>query len=374
MQLLDGDIGSSFEYLYCKCFDLPLLTDVGNDDDDDDEDIEEDIETDTKVTLTKAEKLQENGITLEEIEEQKKEEILALEAIYIEEFEIRIPDRLWMFRLELENLMNMVMDSGKIQKASKETSFGENSDICKFFKKGACHFGDRCRYKHVVEDTGSKSDSVEKTDKANFELELRFGSDNIYPYEPPIIGFSSIAPGFPGEICLNITEGLLKEAQELASAQSPASFSLIALLEDDLMLAQWIEKPPLAFSLPEPENSVIPGVRSLLRPENKSLPKPARNLDEESFDDKYNEKQTEALVKMVEAEGRLQQDVDDGNSVTDEVEGKPVTVKRTNSREMEKDRQISQAETLKQNRRLKDEYQRKLVQFQFVFMYSLSLF
>lgn len=163
---------------------------------------------------------------------------------------------------------------------------------------------------------------------------------------------------------MNITESLLKEAQELASAQSPASFSLIALLEDDLMLAQCIEKPPLAFSLPEPENSVIPGVRSLLRKENKSLPKSARNLDEEPFDDKYNEKQTEALVKMVEAEDRLQQDVDDGNSVTDEMEDKSVTVKRTNSRETEKDKQISQAEIFKQNRRLKDEYQRKLVQFQ----------
>lgn len=83
LQLLDGDIGSSFEYLYCKCFDLPTLTDVGTDVDD--EGIEEE-ETDTKVTLTKAEKLQKNGITWEEIEEQRKEEILALEAIYIEEF------------------------------------------------------------------------------------------------------------------------------------------------------------------------------------------------------------------------------------------------------------------------------------------------
>lgn len=366
LQLLDGDIGSSFEYLYCKCFDLPMLTDVGTDVDD--EDIEEE-ETDTKVTLTKAEKLQKNGITWEEIEEQRREEILALEAIYIEEFEIRIPDRLWMFRLELKNLMDMVMNSGKVKKESEEKSFGENSEICKFFKKGACHFGDRCRHKHVVEDTGSKIDSVEKTDKANFELELRFGSDNIYPYEPPIIGFSSIAPGFPSEICLNITECLLKEAQELASAQSPSSFSLIALLEDDLMLAQCIEKPPLAFSLPEPENSVIPGVRSLLRQEN-NAPKSARNLDEESFDDNYSEKQTEALVKTVEAEGRFQQDVDDSSSVTDEVEDKPVTVKRANSREVEKDKQISQAEILKQNRRLKDDYQRKLVQFHFFNLFT----
>lgn len=366
MQLLDGDIGSSFEYLYCKCFDLPTLTDVGNDVDD--EDIEEE-ETDTKVTLTKAEKLQKNGITWEEIEEQRREEILALEAIYIEEFEIRIPDRLWVFRLELKNLMDMVMNSGKVKKESEEKSFGENSEICKFFKKGACHFGDRCRHKHVVEDTGSKIDSVEKTDKANFELELRFGSDNIYPYESPIIGFSSIAPGFPCEICLNITECLLKEAQELASAQSPSSFSLIALLEDDLMLAQCIEKPPLAFSLPEPENSVIPGVRSLLRQEN-NAPKSARNLDEESFDDNYSEKQTEALVKMVEAEGKFRQDVDDSSSVTDEVEDKPVTVKRTNSREVEKDKQISQAEILKQNRRLKDDYQRKLVQFNFFNLFT----
>lgn len=135
------------------------------------------------------------------------------------------------------------------------------------------------------------------------------------------------------------------------------------------MLAQCIEKPPLAFSLPEPENSVIPGVRSLLRQEN-NAPKSVRNLDEESFDDSYSEKQTEALVKMVEADGRFRQDVDDSSSVTDEVEDKPVTVKRTNSREVEKDKQISQAEILKQNRRLKDDYQRKLVQFHFFNLFT----
>lgn len=135
------------------------------------------------------------------------------------------------------------------------------------------------------------------------------------------------------------------------------------------MLAQCIEKPPLAFSLPEPENSVIPGVRSLLRQEN-NAPKSACNLDEESFDDNYSEKQTEALVKIVEAEGRFRQDVDDSSSVTDEVEDKPVTVKRTNSREVEKDKQISQAEILKQNRRLKDDYQRKLVQFHFFNLFT----
>lgn len=73
-----------------------MFIDVGIDVDD--EDIEE--ETDIKVILIKVEKLQKNGIIWEEIEEQRQEEILVLEVIYIEEFEIRISDRLWVFRLE----------------------------------------------------------------------------------------------------------------------------------------------------------------------------------------------------------------------------------------------------------------------------------
>lgn len=73
-----------------------MFIDVGIDVDD--EDIEEEI--DIKVILNKVEKLQKNGIIWEEIEEQRQEEILVLEVIYIEEFEIRISDRLWVFRLE----------------------------------------------------------------------------------------------------------------------------------------------------------------------------------------------------------------------------------------------------------------------------------
>lgn len=73
-----------------------MFIDVGIDVDD--EDIEEEI--DIKIILIKVEKLQKNGIIWEEIEEQRKEEILVLEVIYIEEFEIRISDRLWVFRLE----------------------------------------------------------------------------------------------------------------------------------------------------------------------------------------------------------------------------------------------------------------------------------
>lgn len=73
-----------------------MFIDVGNDVEG--EDIEEEI--DIKVILIKVEKLQKNGIIWEEIEEQRKEEILVLEVIYIEEFEIRISDRLWVFRLE----------------------------------------------------------------------------------------------------------------------------------------------------------------------------------------------------------------------------------------------------------------------------------
>ena len=363
LQLLDGDIGSSFEYLYCKCFDLPLLIEVGKDDDDnDDDDSEDDLDTEAKVRMTKEEKLKEKEVSWDEVEEQRREEILALESIYIDEFEVRIPDRLWMFRLELNNLVDMVMNSDKGQEAIKKNRNKENANICKFFKKGACRFGEKCRYKHAVDDPNTNSDSVEKNDKANFELELRFGKDNIYPYEPPIIGFSSLVHGFPYYICLRITECLLKEAQELASNQSPSSFSFIAMLEDDLILAQSIESLPLAFSLPEPESATIPSLRSSLRQQADSF------QVEDSFEGKssenIDERKTEALVRMVEAENRCDQEKEGSTVGTDESEDKPVAVKRTNSRESEKERQISQGEILKQNRRLKDEYQRKLVTFQ----------
>ncbi|XP_061172560.1 putative ATP-dependent RNA helicase DHX57 [Saccostrea echinata] len=355
LQLLDGDIGSSLEYLHSKCFDLPFHADISNDDGDDSND---NGETEDKVFKSKEEKLQEAGVTWEEIEEQRKEEILALESIYADEFEVRIPNRLWMFRLELKNLVDIVMESGGGSKISEELEKEENSNICKFYQKGACRFGEKCKYKHCMEVASTKSETTEKEDKANFELELRFREDNVYPYEPPIIGFSSLVPGFPYPLCLNITEGLLKEAKELASNQSPASFSLIALLEDDLMIAQWIEKPPLAFSLPESESSIIPSLRhynklgSLKPSESYLAPK---NFNDE-YSENYEDEESEDL-RITEA-GNSKQTKGDNKIEVDVVEDRPVPLKRTFSRESDSN-QLSEGELLKQNRRLKDEYKRK---------------
>lgn len=364
LHLLDGDIGSSFEYLYSKCFDLPVPMDIGTDEE---EDNDENGSFSNELIQSKEEKLRERGVTWEEVEEQREEEILALESIYIDEFEVRIPNRIWMFRLELKNLVDLVMDSTKGLNVHAEALAEENSDICKFYKKGSCHFGDRCRYKHSLEDSSVKKNTEEKEDKANFELELRFGKDNIYPYEPPIIGFSALVPGFPSHVCLNITDNMLKEARELASNQSPASFSLIALLEDDLMAAQWIEKHPLPFSLPESESSIISSSRSSKRQGDGNFQQCAKYHVAESMNDKYtkitDEKEAEVLMKMVEAEENIKQRKEDGKSEADEVEDKPVSVKRTNFRESDQGNKVSQGEILKQNRRLKDEYHRKLVPY-----------
>ena len=361
LQLCDGDIGAAFEYLFAKCFDLQLDLEEGDPTDYTDDNCDK---TDTP---SKEEVLLEKGLTWEEIVEMRNDEMLALQSIYDTAFIEKIPNRVWHLRLELQTLKDLVSPNSSTDVVEKVEKRDE--ELCKFYLKGACRFGDKCKYRHDVpnniESLEINKDDAVFNDNANFELELRFLKDNLYPIQPPIIGFSSLVHGFPSHICLNITEKLFLEAKDLADAQQPAVFSLVSILEDENLLVDLISKPLPEFSLPENQvtwrrdaiNAGSENENGISHPSMKLRDHGLTVIDDGDYGKDYDKEQ-EMMIKMI-ARGERNDDQEDDDD-DDRSQGKGrLLLQRANSREADGQKNASKTEILRQNRRMKEEYQRK---------------
>ena len=98
----------------------------------------------------------------------------------------------------------------------------------------------------MTEIDAGDGDDVEDDTKW-YLLEVRFPSKNLYPWEPPVVAFSSTHPDFKSAVCLNITKRLAAEAVEQASSGSPAVFSLVSILEDEDEMNVLLDQKPLKF-------------------------------------------------------------------------------------------------------------------------------
>ncbi|CAC5361083.1 DHX57 [Mytilus coruscus] len=324
LQVNDGDLGVAYEYLFSQCF----LEEGG--------DKEQNDMTDT---------LTENGMTLDEVIEQRNEEMTALQSIYDENFTEKIPNKIWTLKFQCELLRDLIFKPEKSE--NSDVTSRKSEEICKFHLKGACRFGHRCRYVHdlenknvqVVDDRHLKQDV-----DTNFELDLRFTKDNLYPLEPPFIGFSALDPMFPPYISLNITEHMYKEAKTYSESQLPIVFALVSLLEDEALLQQLVDKMPLESSLPQCTSPSW-------KPKESAGPKPQiekqihETSNDQDNDTEISEDDVNAIINMIDSD------------VKEEVDFK-VERKRTSSRETD-DLHTSPSEVLKQNKILKEEFVRK---------------
>ena len=239
----DGDLGAALQLLLCSCCELNQL---GKDNPDYTE-----------------EKFQEAVL-------QRQEEAMALASIYEETFSEVIPDCVWNIKLSLPFLQEAFKPKKEVQnkyyrsKTDKKTEIPEN--VCRFFLKGFCRFGDKCRLSHIVPDRKTNSidtrDDIPEVKSADnivtdlsfpFNLEVRFPKDSLYPFEPPMVAFYSTHELIPSAGCLNVTIKLSQEAKVLCSAESPAIFCLTNLLENEEEIMECFKLPPSEFSLP-PKN------------------------------------------------------------------------------------------------------------------------
>ncbi|XP_060083551.1 putative ATP-dependent RNA helicase DHX57 [Ylistrum balloti] len=343
LQLHDGDIGTAFEYLFCKCFDINInleteVDDNGNDNSSDENFLDEDKKDPKKI-------LAELGLTWEDIEEQRNEEIMALKSIYEDNFTEKIPNKVWSLCLDLPSLKDLIKSPKPEEEETVQEKKDKNVEVCRFYLKGFCRFGKKCHYSHeipkVVQKIFIPNEELMKN-KPDFELEFRFPEDNLYPVEAPIVGFSSTLPNFPPHVCLLITERLRKEAIDCAEMHAPAVFSLVSVLDDETTVVHLYNKPPLEYSQPECNQSWRR--KQKLEEEQSAVMFPFKR--QTSSEEDYKS-ETATMIRMAERENQL-----------DEEEIK-MEKKRFNTKDSNIMKQMNMGETLKQNRKLKDEYQRK---------------
>ena len=322
LQVCDGDIGLALEYLLSECF--HLTTKFG-----------ENTDTD-------------NG-EYSDILEQRKDEMTALEAIYEDRFIERVANKVWILKFSLPVLDKIIRP---VRENVEDRSQG-GKDVCKFYSRGFCKFGRRCRQSHSLPKSDILEDKTvgDSGSELNYEVEIRFPAGNMYPKEPPYIAFSSTSTFLPHHVCLNITKQMVSEAKTLAESCEPSVFTVVSCLDDETFLNKVVKEPLHEFSMC-PHSK--PWLRKAGNKQNgdKYVFQKASDMDNSGD----LAEQTEAMLRMTENENVIKVD-----SQEDE---KRVPVKRTISRDMELTK-ANPAELLKQNRKLIEEFKQKKVIIRF---------
>lgn len=336
MQVCDGDLGLALEYLLAECFHL----------------------NNTNISATED--------SLIEITDQKNDEMVALQAIYEDRFIERIPQKVWIVKLHLPHLDKLIQPV-RDHKLSKTVS--DDREICRFFVKGFCKFGRRCKMRH--DSPATKVMEAERTVEQNtdleHEVEIRFPSGNLYPREAPFIAFTS-SSRLEKHVCLNITKHMVLEAKSLAENCEPSVFSMINLLEDDSFLEQVLNEPPHEFSCSPTHRPWLNS--SPQKPSNVSYShqdmKPQTDNDTGSqTTDKESAKTADAMIRMTDRAADLK------------IRGSPelerVEIKRSSSREEAGLKKINPGEVLKTNKKLIEDFRKKQVAFSQNYFHTISL-
>ncbi|XP_051033816.1 putative ATP-dependent RNA helicase DHX57 isoform X2 [Phodopus roborovskii] len=250
LRICDGDLGAALEHLLDQCF---------------------------SETFGEQMRLSEAAvhISLHECVEQRQEEALALRSICGEKFIERIQNRVWTIGLELEYLTNKFCKSK--QKGSANNVQDTSPETCRFYLKGNCKFGSKCKFKHEVPPNQIIGRAERIVDESHlntddetaflYELEIRFSKDHKYPYQAPLVAFYSTNENLPQPCRLHISEFLYGKALMFAKTSEPAVYSLMTLLEEESEIVKLLTSTRHKYS--------DPPVNSPLEPSETRTAKPA---------------------------------------------------------------------------------------------------
>lgn len=195
-------------------------------------------------------------VPMDECVSQRQEEALALAAIYGERFSERISNAVWTVTLDLSFL------SGGTDKNGGEAV--NIRDVCRFYMKGqGCRFGDKCRFKHGLPTKdrfvaassdlkGPSQPGVSSYSPPEYELEVRFPKGNRYPFQAPVVAFSTNDESIGAAGRLSVTERLFGEALAAAKSSEPVVYTLITLCEDENTMRELLAVHHHKYSTPPP--------------------------------------------------------------------------------------------------------------------------
>lgn len=198
-----------------------------------------------------------DNVPMDECLSQRQEEALALTAIYGERFNERIANAVWTVSLD----MPFHFQSTTVKPSSSKVNM---RDVCRYYLKGqGCRFGAKCKFKHQLptkdpfEDCASKMNGpsqpgISSYSPPEYELEIRFPKGNRYPFQAPVVAFSTNDESMDAAGRLSVTERLYGEALSAAKSSEPVVYTLITLCEDEDTMKELLAVSHHKYSTPPP--------------------------------------------------------------------------------------------------------------------------
>ncbi|XP_051248651.1 putative ATP-dependent RNA helicase DHX57 [Dicentrarchus labrax] len=210
------------------------------------------------------------GVPMDECLSQRQEEALALTAIYGERFNERIANAVWTVTLDLSFIKDNAARNGRPAGSRGGEGAVNIRDVCRFFLKGqGCRFGAKCKFKHQLPTKGrSEAGSPDLMSQSQpgfssfsppvYELEIRFPKGNRYPFQAPIVAFSTTDESVAAAGRLSVTERLFGEALAAAKSSEPVVYTLITICEDETTMNELLAVSHHKYSTPPPVVAVPP--------------------------------------------------------------------------------------------------------------------
>ncbi|KAK5849246.1 hypothetical protein PBY51_008900 [Eleginops maclovinus] len=266
-------------------------------------------------------------VPMDECLSQRQEEALALAAIYGERFNERIANAVWTVTLDLSFLSENAAKNGRHGRRGEGVV--HIRDVCKFFLKGqGCRFGNKCKFKHEFPTKGKSGagspdfqgpsqPGFSSISPPEYELEVRFPKGNRYPFQAPIVAFSTTDESLGAAGRLSVTERLFGEALAASKSNEPVVYTLITLCEDETAIKELLavqhhkySTPPPVVVIPRPSLPVAKSVRSNATEDSRSSSTNSRRtapptnqraidlkdtVEAEELDEKDEEEEDEAV-------------------------------------------------------------------------------
>ncbi|XP_030575970.1 putative ATP-dependent RNA helicase DHX57 [Archocentrus centrarchus] len=307
-------------------------------------------------------------VPMDECMSQREEEALALAAIYGERFSERIANAVWTVTLDLSFL------SGSSGKNGGGAGGGAENlrEVCRFYMKGhGCRFGDKCRFKHRLPTKdrsmagssdlkGPGQPGISSYSPPEYELEVRFPKGNRYPFQAPVVAFSTNDESLGAAGRLSVTERLFGEALAAAKSSEPIVYTLINLCEDENTMRKLLAVRHHKYSTPPPV--VVPppslaiakskSARSSASEESRSTSTSSSNHTNSKRTPTSNNQRTIETVDAEETDDRDEDEEDQAVPVENAsyVNLRKMMVKRHNQK---------MGNVLRENSKLRQEFQRK---------------